>query len=87
MEVLIIYILDIAQLCKLFKILTQQQVLSSSLLFPAFVPLKELVESLSEETRAQWERLWRTDHHYQVIHPLIYQHPVTGDPVTKLKLE
>ncbi|XP_025111404.1 uncharacterized protein LOC112574493 isoform X1 [Pomacea canaliculata] len=46
----------------------------------AFVPLKELVESLSEETRVQWERLWRTDHHYQVIHPLIYQHPVTGDP-------
>ncbi|KAK7100497.1 hypothetical protein V1264_023443 [Littorina saxatilis] len=46
----------------------------------AFVPLKELVESLSPETRARWERLWRTDHQLQHIQPLVYPHPVTKDP-------
>ncbi|XP_076449607.1 (3R)-3-[(carboxymethyl)amino]fatty acid oxygenase/decarboxylase-like isoform X2 [Babylonia areolata] len=47
----------------------------------AFVPLKELLESMSAERREQWERLWRTDHHYRHIQPLVYPHPVTKQPV------
>lgn len=46
----------------------------------AFIPLKELVESLSRERRARWERLWRTDHHFQNTQPLVYPHPVTQKP-------
>ncbi|XP_076449588.1 (3R)-3-[(carboxymethyl)amino]fatty acid oxygenase/decarboxylase-like isoform X1 [Babylonia areolata] len=46
----------------------------------AFVPLKELLESMSAERREQWERLWRTDHHYRHIQPLVYPHPVTKQP-------
>ena len=46
------------------------------------MPLKELVESLSPERRARWERLWRTDHHWQHIQPLVYPHPVTKQPVS-----
>nr|KAG5687571.1 hypothetical protein BaRGS_022875 [Batillaria attramentaria] len=46
----------------------------------AFVPLKEVVESLSNETRARWDRLWRVDHRWEGRNPLLYSHPVTGDP-------
>lgn len=46
----------------------------------AFVSLAELLESLSPETRARWERLWRVDHHWEHIHPLVYPHPVTRRP-------
>ncbi|XP_045157201.1 alpha-ketoglutarate-dependent taurine dioxygenase-like [Mercenaria mercenaria] len=43
-----------------------------------FVPLKELIESLSVDTRARWERLWMLpDRRDRLIHPLIYPHPVT----------
>ncbi|KAL8583793.1 hypothetical protein ACOMHN_036428 [Nucella lapillus] len=46
----------------------------------AFLPLRELLKSLSAESRARWERLWRTDHHYQHVQPLVYPHPVTKQP-------
>ncbi|KAK7465206.1 hypothetical protein BaRGS_00037610, partial [Batillaria attramentaria] len=46
----------------------------------AFVPFKELVESLSPETRARWDRLWRVDHRWEGRNPLLYSHPVTGHP-------
>ncbi|XP_071117943.1 (R)-phenoxypropionate/alpha-ketoglutarate-dioxygenase-like [Haliotis cracherodii] len=46
-----------------------------------FVPLKELVESLSSETRQRWERLWMvSDRRSSLFHPLIYPHPVTRHP-------
>ncbi|XP_060562968.1 alpha-ketoglutarate-dependent taurine dioxygenase-like [Ruditapes philippinarum] len=46
-----------------------------------FVPLKELIEGLSEETRARWERLWMLpDRRDKILHPLIYSHPVTKQP-------
>ncbi|XP_067677210.1 (3R)-3-[(carboxymethyl)amino]fatty acid oxygenase/decarboxylase-like [Haliotis asinina] len=46
-----------------------------------FVPLKELVESLSSETRQRWERLWMvSDRRSNLVHPLIYPHPVTRHP-------
>ena len=44
-----------------------------------FSPLKELIESLEDDTRKLWERLWFVSDHGQV-HPLIYPHPVTGLP-------
>lgn len=43
-----------------------------------FVPLTELVESLPANTRAFWDRLWRTD--VNSTSPLIYSHPVTAHP-------
>ncbi|KAK3091777.1 hypothetical protein FSP39_022561 [Pinctada imbricata] len=47
----------------------------------AFVALTELIESLSEAVRARWERLWMvSDRRMQIVHPLIYRHPVTKYP-------
>jgi alpha-ketoglutarate-dependent taurine dioxygenase len=44
-----------------------------------FIPLNELIMSLSEEQRNRWERLWMvSDRRGGIVHPLIYSHPVTG---------
>ncbi|KAL5017587.1 hypothetical protein ScPMuIL_007176 [Solemya velum] len=46
-----------------------------------FVPLNEVICSLSPETRAKWERLYMvSDRRMAIVHPLIYPHPVTGLP-------
>lgn len=46
-----------------------------------FIPLKELIESLSEEKRQRWEKLWMvSDRQSRIIHPLIYPHPSTKKP-------
>ena len=48
----------------------------------AFVPLKELIESLTPEKRERWERLYMlSDRRSMITHPLIYPHPVTKLPV------
>ncbi|KAL5017591.1 hypothetical protein ScPMuIL_007180 [Solemya velum] len=44
-----------------------------------FVPLNEVIESASEETRANWDRLWIRIGGNN-IQPLLYPHPVTGLP-------
>ncbi|XP_047114767.1 alpha-ketoglutarate-dependent sulfonate dioxygenase-like isoform X1 [Schistocerca piceifrons] len=47
-----------------------------------FAPLTELIEGLSTEKRAEWERLWMvSDRRSGPIHPLIYTHPVTKKKV------
>uniref|UniRef100_A0A0B6ZCM7 TauD/TfdA-like domain-containing protein n=2 Tax=Arion vulgaris TaxID=1028688 RepID=A0A0B6ZCM7_9EUPU len=43
----------------------------------AFVGFKELLKSLKPERRAAWDRLWMLGDNREVIHPLIYKHPVT----------
>ena len=49
----------------------------------AFVPLKELIGSLSPEKRERWERLYMlSDRQSMLTHPLIYPHPVTKLPVS-----
>ncbi|BFY99641.1 hypothetical protein BsWGS_02681 [Bradybaena similaris] len=52
----------------------------------AFVGFKELLESLKPERRALWERLWMVGDRGDVIHPLIYKHPVTRASVMCLHL-
>ncbi|KAK7788569.1 hypothetical protein R5R35_000157 [Gryllus longicercus] len=48
----------------------------------AFAPLTELIEGLSPDKRARWERLWMvSDRRSGPIHPLIYSHPVSGKKV------
>ena len=48
-------------------------------IFSAFVPLNELINSLSPEMLCKWERLWMvSDRREGVVHPLVYPHPVTG---------
>lgn len=48
-------------------------------IFTAFVPLNELINSLSPEMLCKWERLWMlSDRREGVVHPLVYPHPVTG---------
>ena len=42
-----------------------------------FSPLKETVESLSDEEKAEWNQLTYVGD--QVAHPLIYPHPITGE--------
>eukprot|EP00884_Botryococcus_braunii_P003178 jgi/Botrbrau1/12861/Bobra.0188s0004.1 len=45
-----------------------------------FLPLKEVVETLSTEQRGRWERLWMvSDRRDGPVHPLIYPHPITGE--------
>ncbi|KAL5017589.1 hypothetical protein ScPMuIL_007178 [Solemya velum] len=44
-----------------------------------FVPLNEVIESASDETRANWNRLW-TRIGKNNVYPLLYPHPVTGLP-------
>ena len=44
-----------------------------------FAPLNELIERLDPEKRQHWDRLWMaSDRRSQVVHPLIYPHPLTG---------
>ena len=44
-----------------------------------FAPLTEVVESLPDEQRQRWERLYMmSDRRGGVTQPLIYPHPVTG---------
>ncbi|XP_060604911.1 alpha-ketoglutarate-dependent taurine dioxygenase-like [Ruditapes philippinarum] len=52
-----------------------------------FIGFKELINSISEETRARWERLWMVaDKGENLAHPLIYAHPVTGESVMCIHL-
>ncbi|XP_066991332.2 alpha-ketoglutarate-dependent taurine dioxygenase [Anabrus simplex] len=47
-----------------------------------FAPLTELIESLDDEKRTRWERLWMcSDRRTGPVHPLIYPHPITGKKV------
>lgn len=44
-----------------------------------FAPLNEIVEGLEPGKRREWERLWMlSDRRSGPVHPLIYQHPITG---------
>lgn len=44
-----------------------------------FIGFKELLDSIPEEMRARWERLWMvSDKGEKLVHPLVYSHPVTG---------
>ncbi|XP_059151579.1 alkylsulfatase-like [Physella acuta] len=47
----------------------------------AFVGFAELLHSLSQERRTSWERLWMVGNDHDVIHPLTYAHPQTGQSV------
>jgi hypothetical protein len=48
-----------------------------------FIGFKELLDSIPEEMRARWERLWMvSDKGDKLVHPLVYSHPVTGGPVS-----
>lgn len=51
-----------------------------------FVPLREVLESLSTEKRERWERLWRTAGRRQHVQPHVYPHPVTKQPTLCLHL-
>jgi hypothetical protein len=51
------------------------------------IGFKELINSISEETRARWERLWMVaDKGENLAQPLIYSHPVTGESVNNFIL-
>ncbi|KAL3867835.1 hypothetical protein ACJMK2_040681 [Sinanodonta woodiana] len=44
-----------------------------------FVPFDQLIGSLAQEMRSEWDRLWIvSDRRSGLTHPLIYQHPITG---------
>jgi taurine dioxygenase len=48
-----------------------------------FIPLKELYESVSDETRARWDKLWMmTGRREAPIHPLVCQHPFRKNEIT-----
>ena len=42
-----------------------------------FSPLRELLESLSDDIRGRWDRYWFVGD--RVVHPLTYNHPTTGE--------
>lgn len=42
-----------------------------------FSPLRELLESLSDDARGRWDRYWFVGD--RVVHPLTYNHPTTGE--------
>ncbi|KAK6180430.1 hypothetical protein SNE40_012589 [Patella caerulea] len=47
----------------------------------AFISLNDLINRLSREKREKWDSLWMVSNgHYDIIHPLIYPHPSTGQP-------
>ena len=49
----------------------------------AFIPLNEVIESLTKEQRSRWDRLYMlSDKREQYIHPLIWPHPLTGKDVS-----
>ena len=44
----------------------------------SFISLYDLVSSLDARRKAEWDRLWMiSDSRSDVVHPLIYNHPVT----------
>lgn len=48
-----------------------------------FIPLTELIESLDKDTYDRWNKAWMiSDRRSGPIHPLIYNHPLTGKPVS-----
>ena len=48
-----------------------------------FVPLTELINQLSDEKLARWERLWMaSDRRTGPVHPHIYSHPITKKKVS-----
>jgi len=50
-----------------------------------FVPLKELYDSLGENVREEYDRLWMaTGRRECPVHPLVYQHPYRKDEETML---
>ncbi|XP_045178049.2 alpha-ketoglutarate-dependent taurine dioxygenase-like [Mercenaria mercenaria] len=52
-----------------------------------FIGFKELLESIPDEMRKRWERLWMvSDKGDKLIHPLVYPHPVTGNPAMCIHL-
>lgn len=63
----------------------------SNIYFPAFVELSNVVSSLSEAKKEQWQKLSmvktykyilrHSDKPGYVVHPLIYSHPITGQQV------
>ena len=47
----------------------------------SFISLTDVIKGLSEERREFWNRLWMvSDSHNDLVHPLIYTHPITGLP-------
>lgn len=62
--------------------LSQMSTSCQSTIFSVFAPLNEIVEDLDSTKRARWEQMWTMfDRQSDVMHPLIYQHPVSGMPV------
>lgn len=48
-----------------------------------FAPLTEVIEALSPEKYAEWDRLWMcSDREFGPIHPLIYTHPLSKKKVS-----
>lgn len=54
----------------------------------AFIGFKELLDSLTQEQRDRWNRLWLVgmDGKKSVVHPLVYNHPETKLPVMNMHL-
>jgi len=52
-----------------------------------FLPLTELLESVPDQKRQLWDRLWMvSDRRSGPVHPVIYRHPLTGKAVMCLHL-
>ena len=52
-----------------------------------FSPLHEVTQSLSEEQAERWQRLYMVaDRRGGLVHPLIYNHPITGKEVRTLTI-
>jgi len=52
----------------------------------SFAPLTQIVESLDQDQRDLWDRLWMVSEGERAVHPLIYRHPATGLPVLCIHL-
>jgi len=46
-----------------------------------FSPMKEMIEGLTKAEREDWEQLWFVARGSNIVHPLIYPHPDTKEPV------
>lgn len=47
-----------------------------------FIPMKDLYESVPEEMRARWDKLWMvTSRRGAPVHPLVYQHPYRHETI------
>lgn len=52
-----------------------------------FAPLTEIIEGLSPEKYAEWDRLWMcSDRRSGPVHPLIYTHPKSKKKVSSTAL-